>query len=185
MKNKDKLRKKFFKIRAKNYFIINSDKFNKLISYIKKKYTKKKKIYLSLYYPVNYEFNVLSIFDNKRFSKIVTLLPIIKKNRNMNFFEWKKDDILRINKYGILEPIKNRKPLVPDVMLVPLLAYDRFKTRLGYGGGYYDKFLNNYVKKNINVETIGVGFSFQKYYKLPLRDHDIRLNKIFTEKGFI
>ena len=103
----------------------------------------------------------------------------------MHFFEWRKDDILRINKYGILEPVKNNYTVVPDIILVPLLAYDKFKNRLGYGGGYYDKFLNNYIKKNKKVETIGVGFSFQNYHKLPFKEHDIRLNKIFTERGFI
>ena len=100
-----------------------------------------------MYYPINCEFNVLSIFDNDKFSEIVTLLPIIKKNKIMHFFEWRKDDILRINKYGILEPVKNNYTVVPDIILVPLLAYDKFKNRLGYGGGYYDKFLNNYIKK--------------------------------------
>ena len=185
METKNKLRKKFLKLRKKKYFHVDSNKFTQLISYIKKKFTKKKNIHLALYYPVNCEFNVLSIFDNDKFSEIVTLLPIIKKNKIMHFFEWRKDDILRINKYGILEPIKNNYTVVPDIILVPLLAYDKFKNRLGYGGGYYDKFLNNYIKKNKKVETIGVGFSFQNYHKLPFKEHDIRLNKIFTERGFI
>tara|TARA_B100000123_G_C25510576_1_gene332072 strand:+ start:192 stop:599 length:408 start_codon:yes stop_codon:yes gene_type:complete len=135
METKNKLRKKFLKLRKQKYFHVDSNNFTKLISYIKKKYTKKKNIHLALYYPVNCEFNVLSIFDNDKFSEIVTLLPIIKKNKIMHFFEWRKDDILRINKYGILEPVKNNYTVVPDIILVPLLAYDKFKNRLGYGGG--------------------------------------------------
>ena len=181
MQSKDKLRKKFFKLRKKKYFEIDPKIFDKLLTYIKKKY--KRKIILSLYHPVNYEFNVLNIFNNEKFNKITTLLPVIKKNKNMSFLKWNKRDILKVNKFGILEPLRFSKPLIPDIILVPLLAFDSFNSRLGYGGGYYDKFLNHYIKKNMNVETIGVGFSFQKYKKLPTDKHDISLNKIFTEKG--
>jgi len=50
---------------------------------------------------------------------------------------------------------------------------------LGYGKGYYDKFL----KKNKNITTIGVAFSFQKYNKITTSKHDVKLNYILTEKG--
>ena len=101
----------------------------------------------------------------------------------MNFFEWKKNDILRINKYGILEPFQLAKKIIPDVMLVPLLAYDNKNYRLGYGGGFYDKFLNKYLKTNNKILTIGVAFSFQKYNKLPINRNDVKLDFILTEKG--
>ena len=65
----------------------------------------------------------------------------------------------------MLEPVSSKQTLVPDVALIPLLAYDSRNYRLGYGGGYYDKFLNKYLKKNKNILTIGVAFSFQKYKK--------------------
>ena len=64
-------------------------------------------------------------------------------------------------------------------MLVPLLAFDRLNNRLGYGKGFYDKFLSTRKK----IKTIGVAFSFQKYNKLPVTKLDIKLNYILTEKG--
>ena len=100
----------------------------------------------------------------------------------MHFHMWKKNDILLINKYGIPEPIKSKK-IVPDVVLVPLLAFDKQKFRLGYGGGYYDTFLKNNEKRNRSITTIGIAFSFQKYNKLPLSKHDKKLDYILTEKG--
>ena len=100
----------------------------------------------------------------------------------MNFFPWKKNEVLQVNKYGILEPIKSKQS-IPNVMLVPLLAFDNNKYRLGYGKGYYDQYLNKYLKTFKNILTVGVAFSFQKYHKLPINDKDIKLNYILTEKG--
>ena len=102
----------------------------------------------------------------------------------MHFYEWKKKDVLNVNKYGILEPLKS-KPITPNVILVPLLAFDKFKNRLGYGKGFYDKYLNKNKTKNRIILTIGVAFSFQKYKKLPTSNFDFKLNNIYTEKGFV
>ena len=62
----------------------------------------------------------------------------------MSFYHWKKNDVLNLNKYGIPEPIVSKK-VVPDISLVPLLAFDR-KNRIGYGKGFYDRYLNKYLK---------------------------------------
>ena len=70
-------------------------------------------------------------------------------------------------------------------MLVPLLAFDSKKNRLGYGGGYYDRYLNRYLKKNKNLLTIGVAFSFQEHNKLPISNSDVKLNYVLTEKGLV
>ena len=101
----------------------------------------------------------------------------------MLFYKWKNYDVLQINKFGMLEPSLLKNSKTPDVMLVPLLAYDNQKNRLGYGKGFYDNFLNKYLKKNKNIITIGVAFSFQKYNKLPISKFDVKLDYILTEKG--
>ena len=100
----------------------------------------------------------------------------------MNFYLWKKNEVLTINKYGMLEPFKS-KMIIPDIILVPLLAFDKSKSRLGYGKGYYDRYLNKYRKNFKNVLSIGVAFSFQKHHKLPVNSKDVKLNYILTEKG--
>ena len=100
----------------------------------------------------------------------------------MNFFSWKKKDVLFVNKFGILEPA-NFKAKVPDIILVPVLAFDENKYRLGYGKGYYDRYLNKYLKQFKKILTVGVAFSFQRHHKLPISQNDVKLNFVITEKG--
>ena len=98
----------------------------------------------------------------------------------MDFYNWSSKEPLVINKYGIPEPISNMIKY-PDILLIPLVAYDKNLNRVGYGGGYYDR----YIEKNLdnkNFKTIGLGFSFQKYDELPNEIHDQKLNWILTEK---
>ena len=100
----------------------------------------------------------------------------------MTFAQWDTLGVLKINRFGILEPINNKKSYIPDVALVPLLAYDKNNFRLGYGKGYYDRFFNKYLSLNKDILTIGVAFSFQKYHKLPTSKFDVKLDYILTEK---
>ena len=100
----------------------------------------------------------------------------------MEFYLWKKREALLVNRFGFLEPIKSIRQ-TPDVMLVPVLAFDNNKYRLGYGKGFYDRYLNKYIRKFRNILTIGVAFSFQKYHKLPTDKNDIKLDYILTENG--
>ena len=99
----------------------------------------------------------------------------------MKFVEWKLTAPLKVNNYGFLEPSNGKKVNNPDLILVPLLAYDSFHNRLGYGKGYYDRFLNS--PKNKNILKVGVAFSHQKYKKLPNSKLDVKLDYILTEKG--
>ena len=180
MLKKDLIRKKILKIRRKKYFQVNSNFFNPLNSYLKKKYKSK---FLSLYYPSNYEVDVLRLLEIVNNKKIKTLLPVVKPKEKMNFIEWKLLDPLRVNNFGMLEPNLNGRFLIPDIMLVPLIAFDTTKNRLGYGKGFYDRFLNRFLKQKKNITTIGIAFSFQRYKKLPKSKHDVKLDYILTEKG--
>jgi len=178
MQQKIAIRKKAFINRKNKYFEISSQFFYPLIKILKKNTVNT----LALYYPSNYEVNTLSLFQLIKKIKIKTLLPITKLNTQLNFVEWQYLDPLKVNEFGMLEPCLENKPLVPDFMLVPLLAFDSNNDRLGYGKGFYDKFLKKFLKKN-KITTIGVAFSFQKYNKLPVSNLDIKLDYIITEKG--
>ena len=103
----------------------------------------------------------------------------------MQFYEWKKNNILKINQFGMLEPAFLNEHIVPDIMLLPLLAYDNQNNRLGYGGGFYDRYLERYLKTHNSILTIGVAFSFQKHHKLPVSNKDVKVNYILTEKGIV
>ena len=90
-----------------------------------------------------------------------------------------------VNKYGIPEPLAGKKAFLPDVILAPLIAFDKYNNRLGYGKGYYDKYLNNLFKMKQKIEAIGIAFSFQQYDKLPTNKFDFNLDHVFTDKGFL
>ena len=181
MKKKSELRKKYLKIRKKNYFEIDKKFFSPLLKLIKKN-TKKKSIIIALYYPSNFELNVLKVLELKYFSHQTILLPVAEKNNLMNFYQWKKNDVLTVNEFGMLEPIKT-KAKIPDIIIVPILAFDKYKFRLGYGKGYYDRYLKKYIKQYKDTITVGVAFSFQKHNKLPINKNDVKLDFILTEKG--
>ena len=184
MKTKEQLRKKFFTLRKKKYFDISSDKFYPLINYIKKKYNVKKKKLIALYYPSNYEVDVLKISNNLKKTKFKFLLPKILDGNYLKFEKWNERDILSVNKFGIPEPLKTRKNYLPDLVIVPMLAFDDKKNRLGYGKGFYDRYLSKLKKLNKKMEAIGVAFSFQNYKKIPSSKYDFKLNSVFTDKGF-
>ena len=98
----------------------------------------------------------------------------------MNFFSWSSKDPLAINKYGIPEPI-SKKVVYPSILLVPLVAFDKYCNRIGYGGGFYDRYINK-IKKKKKIITIGLAYSFQKVKQIPIKKYDIRLNFVLTNK---
>ena len=181
MLEKKKLRKKFLQIRRKKYFEVNKDYFTPLKKLISKIF-KRKKLNLSIYYPSNNEVNTLKFLEVID-KKITTLLPVIDNKNDMKFCIWSNLDILKVNKYGMLEPSTQSKSIIPEMSLVPLLAFDEENYRLGYGKGFYDRYLNKNLKKFKKILTVGVAFSFQKYHKLPINNKDVKLDYILTEKG--
>jgi len=181
MQQKIKLRKKYLNLRKKNYFEINKNFFLPLLKLIRFR-LKKKVVKVALYYPSNFELNVLKFLEFNYILRQDILLPIIDKKNHMSFFSWKKNDVLFVNEFGMLEPAKT-KIKIPDIMLVPILAYDKNKYRLGYGKGFYDRYINKYLKQFKNIITVGVAFSFQKHHKLPINQNDMKLDFIITEKG--
>ena len=179
--NKSSLRRKILNLRKTNS--IRKIKLNpkKLLSLIRtNKFNFK---YIGCYYPCNYEIDDLEIIDFLRKRNFNICLPIIKKNKQMDFFEWSKTDPLKINKYGIVEPISKKK-IFPDIILIPLVAFDYNLNRLGYGGGFYDRYIHK-ISKIKKVMKIGLSFSYQEVKNLPINIHDQKLDYIFTEKGII
>ena len=183
MNYKEAIRKKYLLLRKKKYFKVNSRFFYPLIKIIKDKF-KNRKINISIYYPSFYEVDVLKVIDLENSKKINFLLPIIEHNNFMNFYKWKKNDVLFINRFGLLEPQRSSKK-IPDIVLLPLIAFDKNKNRIGYGKGFFDKYLNRFIKKHKKILTVGIAFSFQKHHNLPVNDKDYKLDYVITEKGLI
>ncbi len=108
-------------------------------------------------------------------------LPKIKKNFKMDFFDWSIKEPLIVNNYGIPEPTSN-EIVYPNIFLVPLVAYDEKFNRIGYGGGYYDRYFKKIIKTK-KIIKIGLAYSFQKVKKIPINDNDMKLDFIITEKN--
>jgi len=175
---KSKLRKKILKIREKSNEQNVQIDFNQITKIlIEEKITKKT---IGGYYPVNFEVDDLGLlrkFEQNRFN---ISLPVIKKNFQMDFYKWSFSDPLLINKYGIPEP-EAKNIVYPDIILIPLVAFDENLNRLGYGGGYYDRFIEKYSKKK-KIMKIGLALSVQKIDKVPINMNDQKLNYIVTNK---
>jgi len=178
---KSKLRKKILKIREKNNKKNIQISFNQIIKILKREKISKKII--GGYYPVNFEIDDLKLLEKFEKKNFNISLPIVKKNFKMDFYQWSFSDPLIINKYGIPEPEK-KKIVYPDVLLIPLVAFDKNLNRLGYGGGYYDRLIEELSKKK-NIIKIGLAFSIQKIDKVPINVYDQKLDYIVTNKYII
>ena len=101
----------------------------------------------------------------------------------MDFCRWSFFDPLKVNKYGIPEP-ETKNIVYPNIVLVPLVAFDKNLNRLGYGGGYYDRLIAKLSKKK-KITKIGLALSVQKIDKVPTDKYDQKLNYIVTNKYII
>ena len=132
------------------------------------------------YYPSNCEIDDLEILYFLEKNNYNISLPVIKKNNQMDFFQWSNNEPLKINRYGIPEPI-SQNISYPDILFVPLVGFDNKLNRLGYGGGFYDRYIDK-IEKNKKIIKIGLAFSYQQLKKIPISLHDRSLNFIVTEK---
>ena len=117
----------------------------------------------------------------ERHACLPTIAPHTKQ---LHFLQWKTDSALLLNCYAIAEPLADSPQLIPDIILVPLLAFDRSGNRLGYGAGYYDETLRE-LRKTKNIIAIGIAFGFQEVPQIPAESFDERLDMVITERETI
>lgn len=169
--NKLELREKY-KIIRKN--IQNKEEQNSII--LNKIITNKKILKSStllIYVSFNHEvdtINIIKYFLGK--NKIA--VPKIENN-TMSFYYINSLNDLRIGLYNILEPTTNKKVIDFNntTCIVPGICFDTNNYRIGYGKGYYDRFLSNK-----NIYTIGLSYKETLINKIPIDEHDIKLNEI-------
>lgn len=132
------------------------------------------------------EVNTLTMIEEALEMKKRVVVPLVVKEIKslvaVEIYDPRKDLLPGV--YGIFEP-KNRKNIIKpkniDLILVPGLVFDLSGHRIGYGGGYYDKWL-----KYLDIKKrIGLAFSFQVTKRIPYSKYDLKVNKIVTEKGII
>ena len=179
---KSKIRNKFLKTRKNSNKKNIQIKFDKIYKLLKKITNLRNKI-VGGYYPVNHEIDDLNILGRLEKKNITISLPSIKKNYKMNFIKCCLNDPFVINRYGIPEP-SSGTAVNPDILLVPLVAFDKNLNRLGYGAGYYDRLIES-LKKKKKIITIGLAFDFQELDTIPISKYDQKLNYIVTNKNIL
>lgn len=134
---------------------------------------------------VNYksEINTKEIINISLDNGKNVFVPRVKKNREMDFIKISSLEDLEKNKMGILEPkdIFNEKPEKIDLMILPGLAFDLNGGRIGYGGGYYDRYLMD--KKE--VLKISLCYEIQLIDRIPMENHDVKYDYLITESRFL
>ena len=179
--SKEILRKKLINLRKTNFSEqnISFTQFRKILN----KLNIKKNQNIGGYYPINCEIGSLKILKKLEKNKFKISLPVTRENNSMDFYEWTSKKTLKISKQGIPEPYAEKK-VFPDVLIVPLVGFDKNKFRLGYGGGFYDRYIFKSLKFK-KVLTIGFAFSFQEIKKIPTNGYDQKLDFILTDKEII
>jgi 5-formyltetrahydrofolate cyclo-ligase len=134
------------------------------------------------YIPVGSEADPSSLLRHAAASGCETALPhVVSRAAPMQFLRWSAGDILADGPFGLKQPLSTAPMCRPDVILVPLVAFDRRLMRLGQGAGHYDRALSLLE----NAYTVGIAWSVQQAPSLPADPWDIPLNAILTEKAWI
>jgi 5-formyltetrahydrofolate cyclo-ligase len=110
----------------------------------------------------------------------LALPAVMARGKSLAFRVWSAGDRLMLGPLGILEPSPAAAELIPDIMLVPLAAFDRAGHRIGYGAGHYDYTLAH-LRKLKPIAAIGVGFAVQEIAAVPALPHDVALDYVLTE----
>ncbi|MGV3491142.1 MAG: 5-formyltetrahydrofolate cyclo-ligase [Devosia sp.] len=133
------------------------------------------------YWPIRDEMDVMGIVARLMDSGQPVCLPVVLGGEQpLEMRMWQDGAPLYEAGYGTLAPADDAPRAIPDVVLMPLLGFDRRGTRLGYGGGYYDRTLASLAKR---PRLIGFAFALQEIDAIPREAHDIPLDVIVTEHG--
>jgi 5-formyltetrahydrofolate cyclo-ligase len=114
----------------------------------------------------------------------LALPAVMARGKSLAFRAWSPNDRLMLGPLGILEPSPGAAEVVPDLMLVPLAAFDRLGHRIGYGAGHYDYTLAH-LRKVKAIAAIGLAFAAQEIESVPALSHDVALDYVLTEKQII
>ena len=140
---------------------------------------------VSGFWPIRDEIDIRPLMIQLNKADLTCALPVVKeKHRPLIFRQWQLGEPLKEGELGLHQPSEEALLLIPQVLIVPLLAFDQEGYRLGWGAGYYDRTLAK-LREESKIVAIGVGFSLQQLGKFPRDRHDQRLDFIVTEKGVI
>lgn len=137
------------------------------------------------YSPINSEIDPFPLMYALADKGAALALPvIIQRDHALIFRDWSLNEGLVRGQYGIFQPSSDAADVDPDIVLVPLAAFDRAGHRIGYGRGYYDRTLQN-LRAMKRITVIGVAFAVQEIEVVPALPHDEQLDCVLTERELI
>ncbi|HHY49773.1 MAG TPA: 5-formyltetrahydrofolate cyclo-ligase [Alphaproteobacteria bacterium] len=137
---------------------------------------------VAAYWPIRDELDCRPILTRLVDSGQPVCLPVVVgPEQPLELRLWEAGAPLYPSGFGTLAPAETAPLVRPDVILMPLLGFDRHGTRLGYGGGYYDRTLDAMERL---PRLIGLAFSAQELEHVPREPHDVPLDAVVTEKGY-
>ncbi|WP_332060231.1 5-formyltetrahydrofolate cyclo-ligase [Bartonella sp. CB74] len=156
-----------------------------LIHYLEQRGEDFSQMILSGYLPIKSEIDPRPLFDFIVSRGGSLALPAILDSTTMVFRAFSKSTVLEPMRFGTMGPNSDSSIVVPNFIIVPLSAFDNQCHRLGYGGGYYDRTVASLKKQGHQIHLLGLGFSCQEVVSIPPTQHDLTVQGIFTEKGFL
>jgi 5-formyltetrahydrofolate cyclo-ligase len=136
---------------------------------------------ISGYSPIRSEIDPMPLLRALAAQGARLALPaVMARGKSLAFRAWSPDDRLMLGPLGIPEPSPAAAEVIPDIMLVPLAAFDRAGHRIGYGAGHYD-FTLAHLRKTKAIAAIGVAFAAQEIALVPALQHDVALDYVLTE----
>ena len=136
---------------------------------------------MSGYSPIRSEIDPVPLMRKLAAQGARLALPaVMARGKSLAFRAWSASDRLMLGPLGILEPSPAAAELIPDIMLVPLAAFDRAGHRIGYGAGHYDYTLAH-LRKLKHIIAVGLAFAAQEIVAVPALPHDVALDYVLTE----
>ena len=139
---------------------------------------------LGSYFSSNNEVDLEALTDMRLKKNLLTTFPRVEPNHSMSLIAPKNFKKLTKNKYNIFEPSDGNEiyPIDHEIIIIPTVAVDKNGYRLGYGGGYYDRFLESVTQRSNRPLLIGLIYDFQFIDDSFNELHDVKLDMVFSEQ---
>jgi 5-formyltetrahydrofolate cyclo-ligase len=133
---------------------------------------------IGLYWPIKYEPNLLTWARDRGSERQFCLPVVIARGRPLEYWAWAHGDAMQSGIWGIQIPAR-REVVTPDIMIAPVVGFDRARYRLGNGGGYFDRTLASLDERPF---VVGVGYAFSELETIHPQPYDIPMDAIVTEQ---
>ena len=140
---------------------------------------------VSGYYPIRSEVDAMPLLAALGKGGARLCLPAVLDRETIVFRQWNPVDPLVDVGWGTMGAPAEAPVVDPDLILMPLAAFDRQGNRIGYGAGHYDRAIDRMRQKGLNPRLIGIAFDCQEVAEVPAGPYDIPMNGVLTESGLV